>query len=121
MRSSKSFSQAFTSTINHISGKNYSTAEKAYQFWIKMSEREKNGIWEEVGMQCMLSTKQAHDFFHNKWEKQFCTCLTPYKPEIKEMVAQKADHPKKAQAVHEIIIDFQNAHKEEHFHYQTLY
>ena len=83
MRSSQTFSQAFTTTINHISGKNYSTAEKAYQFWAKMTEKQKNGIWEEVGLLCRISTKQAHDYFHNKWEKQFCASLIPYKPELK--------------------------------------
>lgn len=106
MRSSTSFSQAFTTTINRISGKNYNTAEKAYQFWSKMTEKEKNGIWEEVGLLCRISTKQAHDYFHNKWEKQFCTCLTPYKPELKQMIAQRAGYSDRTRTVHEILMTF---------------
>ncbi|CAL5994336.1 Conserved_hypothetical protein [Hexamita inflata] len=114
------FSEAFMQCVEHLSGKRINDIHQAYRLWNQISEREKVGVWDEIGRLCKMNNKQSHDYFHNKWTKQFCDDFSELKDEFRKIIRQQIQDEKKQQ-VQKIIQVIQHNYPTKNFHYQTLY
>ncbi|CAL5994294.1 Conserved_hypothetical protein [Hexamita inflata] len=114
------FTQAFIKSIEQVTNTTYYSNETAFYAWQKLLEKQKNGLWVEVGNKCGISGKQAHDRFHNKWSKQFYDDIAPFKTEIKNIIYQGQKDNSNI-SITQIVQRVQESFPGQNFHYQTLY
>ena len=51
----------------------------------------KQGIWDSVAMQLGITSRQAHNYYHNTWQRQFFEDLGPYKEQLEAQIRERAE------------------------------
>eukprot|EP00703_Trepomonas_sp_PC1_P002907 JAP93699.1 Hypothetical protein TPC1_13922 [Trepomonas sp. PC1] len=85
-----------------------------------MSNSERKGFWIKMQKMCQINASKLHDYFHNKWSKQYCDCIKPHKQFILQIV-DYASGETKQEKIQNVLQQIKVMFPNKIFHQQTLY
>jgi len=114
------FTQAFGACLQEVTGGKYAGCREMFEAWSQLSQPVKHGFWRKVGSMCQISQKQAHDYFHVYWSKEYYASINPYKKAFLAIMKKMLEANQNAQIV-EVVQAIKEQFPDLQFHYQTLY
>lgn len=66
---------------------------EVYDLYLQMTDKDLRGIWVAISKILGISNKQAHDYFHNTWSKQFYSDISSHKRTLMEMLTKVYNDP----------------------------
>ncbi|CAL5975790.1 Conserved_hypothetical protein [Hexamita inflata] len=85
------FSHAIKQYVGDFFKTSFSQLVQYYDFLRSLSNKQRYGMWKNIGQYIHLDQKQCREFFHNTWSAQFFEPVTTYRPELKQLIDQFED------------------------------
>ncbi|KAH0571122.1 hypothetical protein SS50377_27422 [Spironucleus salmonicida] len=121
----ENFPQALALCLQERLQQQIISSNDVFQASQNLTEQQRRGIWVDVGQTLDIKAKQAHDYFHNTYVKQFYENITHYKSELVETLQEifalttaKTDQKK---MINDAIAKFYEKYPHKKFHLQTVY
>ncbi|CAL6000271.1 Conserved_hypothetical protein [Hexamita inflata] len=121
----QNFGQAIGQFLQTKTNLIYESDEDIWNSMISLNDKDKRGLWISVAQLLDIPKKQAHDYYHNTWQKKFYDSFSPYKEQMKQQLIENLNTMNVPEAIQCVIKQLQNMYNQKRFYthemYQVLY